>query len=66
MFEHFLYQDVTEKWTWIDGDADQARSKLSQWLKKRDEVVHSSNNDTQTIHLVSRADMKKCITSLKN
>jgi hypothetical protein len=65
MFERFLQQDVTEKWTWIDGDADQARSKLNQWIKKRGEAVHRSINDTQATHLVSRPDMKKCLTFFK-
>ena len=65
MFERFLHQDVTEKWTWIDSDADQARSKLNQWIKKRGEAVHRSVNDTQASHLVSRPDMKKCLTFFK-
>lgn len=65
MFERFLHQDVTEKWTWIDGDAEQAKSKLNQWIKKRGEAVHRSINDTQATHLVSRPDMKKCLTFFK-
>ncbi|MCU8058829.1 MULTISPECIES: hypothetical protein [Shewanella] len=38
---------------------------MNQWIKKRGEDVHRSNNDTQTTHLVSRPDMKKCITFFK-
>ncbi|MDT3272879.1 HEPN domain-containing protein [Shewanella sp. SP2S2-4] len=65
MFERFLHLDVTEKWTWIDGDADQVKSKLDQWIRKRGEAVHRSVNDKQATHLVSRPDMKKCLTFFK-
>ncbi|ABK48047.1 conserved hypothetical protein [Shewanella sp. ANA-3] len=65
MFERFLYVDVTEKWTWIDGDIEQVQSKLNQWIRKRGEAVHRSINDKQATHLVSRPDMKKCLTFFK-
>lgn len=65
IFERFLHQDVTKNWTWIDGDAEQAKLKLNHWIKKRGEAVHRSVNDTQATHLVSRPDMKKCLTFFK-
>jgi hypothetical protein len=65
MFERFLHYDVTHHWTWIDGDAEQARYKLNQWIKRRGEAVHRAVNDTQAAHIVSRPEMKKCITFFK-
>ncbi|BAJ01317.1 HEPN domain-containing protein [Shewanella violacea] len=65
MFERYLHLDVTEAWTWIDGDAEQVKSKLNQWIKKRGEAVHRSVSDKQAAHLVNRQDMNKCLTFFK-
>lgn len=65
MFERFLHIDITESWTWIDGDSEQVKLKIDQWIRKRGEAVHRSVNDKQATHLVSRPDMKKCLTFFK-
>ncbi|MGI2259410.1 HEPN domain-containing protein [Shewanella sp. GXUN23E] len=65
MFQRFLDLDVTESWTWIDGEPEQVQRKLNEWIVKRGEAVHRSVSDQQAAHIVSRKDLGKCVTFFK-
>lgn len=65
MFQRFLELDVTENWTWIDGEPEQVQRKLNEWIVKRGEAVHRSVSDQQAAHIVSRKDLDKCVKFFK-
>lgn len=66
LFERFLNIDVTAGWSWAGFETKTSTARLDEWIKKRGDAVHRSVMDKQSGHLVSREDMKKCVTFFKN
>ncbi|MCT7358626.1 HEPN domain-containing protein [Thalassolituus pacificus] len=66
LFERFLNIDVTAGWNWAGFESKTSTVRLDEWIKKRGDAVHRSVMDKQSGHLVSREDMKKCVTFFKN
>lgn len=66
LFERFLNIDVTAGWNWAGFETKTSTARLDEWIKKRGDAVHRSVMDKQSGHLVSREDMKKCVTFFKN
>lgn len=62
LFEEFFGIDVTEAWIWNNFQtADEARTQLNKWLKKRGEAVHRAHTDRTGSHIVKREELNKCI-----
>lgn len=62
LFSEFFGIDVTEAWVWCNYQtADEARSQLNTWLKKRGEAVHRAQIDRTEAHIVKREELDKCI-----
>jgi demethoxyubiquinone hydroxylase (CLK1/Coq7/Cat5 family) len=62
LFLEFFNFDVTESWVWGNYQtANDARTALNAWLKKRGEAVHRAQTDKQSSHIVKRDELDKCI-----
>ncbi|HHF3254323.1 TPA: HEPN domain-containing protein [Vibrio alginolyticus] len=62
LFEEFFGIDVTEAWIWANYiTADESRTQLNKWLKKRGEAVHRAQIDRTEAHIVKREELDKCI-----
>lgn len=65
-FERFLHIDITKGWAIAGQDVKDTCSRLDSWIKKRGEAVHRSVTNKQESHLVSREDMRKCLSFFKS
>jgi len=62
LFFEFFGIDVTETWIWGNyHTAKDTKTALNSWLKKRGEAVHRAQTDKQSIHIVKRDELDKCI-----
>jgi hypothetical protein len=62
LFFEFFDIDVTESWVWGNYQvANDARTALNAWLKKRGEAVHRAQTNKQSSHIVKRDELDKCI-----
>ncbi|WP_272166401.1 HEPN domain-containing protein [Vibrio diabolicus] len=62
LFEEFFGIDVTDAWVWNSfKTADESRTQLNTWLKKRGEAVHRAQTDITEAHIVKREELNKCI-----
>ncbi|GAA0835707.1 hypothetical protein GCM10009112_27880 [Marinomonas arenicola] len=64
-FERFLNIDVTQNWAIAGQEKQDTCARLDNWIKKRGEAVHRSVTNKQDSHLVSRDDMRKCLSFFK-
>jgi hypothetical protein len=66
LFLEFFGIDITESWIWGNyHTAMEARTALNSWLKKRGEAVHRAQIDKQSVHIVKRDELDKCIRFFK-
>jgi hypothetical protein len=65
-FERFLHVDITQGWAIAGQEIKGTCTRLDGWIKKRGEAVHRSVTNKQDTHLVSREDMRKCLSFFKS
>lgn len=65
-FERFLHVDITQGWAIAGQEIKDTCTRLDGWIKKRGEAVHRSVTNKQDTHLVSREDMRKCLSFFKS
>lgn len=62
LFVEFFGVDVTESWVWNNyANADQVRTILNVWIKRRGEAVHKAQIDGTKPDIVKRDELVKCL-----